>query len=70
MKKLLLVISVKGKRTTEALEFYQVTVSDTAVIVKGNMYSRPNYWVKLASSSVLKGKTTGKNYRFGACNRH
>lgn len=54
---------VKGKRTTEALEFYQVTVSDTAVIVKGNMYSRPNYWVKLASSSVLKGKTTGKNYR-------
>lgn len=54
---------VTGERTTSSLEFYQVEVSDTAVILKGDMYSRPNSWVSIASSSVLKGKQTGKNYR-------
>ncbi|WP_294477327.1 TlpA disulfide reductase family protein [uncultured Bacteroides sp.] len=54
---------VTGVRTTESLEFYQVEISDTAVILKGDMYSRPNTWVSIASSSVLKGSKTGKNYR-------
>lgn len=54
---------VMGSRTTEALEFYQAEVSDTAVILRGDMYSRPNYWVRIASSSVLRGKETGKTYR-------
>ena len=54
---------VMGHRTTDALEFYQAEVSDTAVILRGDMYSRPNYWVRIASSSVLKGKETGKVYR-------
>ena len=54
---------VMGQRTTDALEFYQAEVSDTAVILRGDMYSRPNYWVRIASSSVLKGKETGKVYR-------
>lgn len=54
---------VTGVRTTESLEFYQVEISDTAVILKGDMYSRPNTWVSIASSSVLKGAKTGKNYR-------
>ena len=54
---------VMGPRTTEALEFYQAEVSDTAVILRGDMYSRPNYWVRIASSSVLRGKETGKTYR-------
>ena len=43
---------VMGQRTTDALEFYQAEVSDTAVILRGDMYSRPNYWVRIASSSV------------------
>lgn len=54
---------VVGQRTTASLEFYQAEVSDTAVILKGDLYSRPNYWVSIASSSVLKGKETGKVYR-------
>lgn len=54
---------VIGERTTHSLEFYQVEVSDTAVILKGDMYSRPNTWVSIASSSVLKGKQTGKTYQ-------
>ena len=37
---------VMGQRTTDALEFYQAEVSDTAVILRGDMYSRPNYWVR------------------------
>ena len=52
-----------GARTTDALELYQVEVSDTAVVIKGDMYSRPNSWVSIASSSVLKGRQTGKMYR-------
>lgn len=54
---------VTGVRTTEALDFYQVEISDTAVILKGDLYSRPNTWISIASSSVLKGAKTGKNYR-------
>lgn len=54
---------VTGARTTEALEFYQVEISDTAVVIKGDMYSRPDSWVNIASSSVLKGAQTGKTYR-------
>lgn len=54
---------VTGERTTSSLEFYQVEVSDTAVILKGDLYNNPNSWVSIASSSVLKGKQTGKNYR-------
>lgn len=54
---------VSGVRTTESLEIYRAEVSDTAVILYGNLYNRPNYWVKIASSSILKGKNTNKNYR-------
>lgn len=54
---------VTGARTTDALEFYQVEISDTAVVLKGDMYSRPNSWVSIASSSVLRGRQTGKMYR-------
>lgn len=51
------------KRTDESLEFYRVIVSDTALILEGNLYHRPNYWVKVSSASVLKGRNTGKTYR-------
>lgn len=54
---------VVGKRTTDAIEFYQAEVSDTAIILRGEMYSRPNTWVSIASSSILKGQQTGKKYR-------
>lgn len=54
---------VKGKRTTEMIEFYQVEVSDTAVVLKGDLYNRPQNWVSIAATSVLKGKNTGKSYR-------
>lgn len=54
---------VTGTRTTDALEFYQVEISDTALVLKGDMYSRPNSWISIAASSVLKGKQTGKEYR-------
>ena len=52
-----------GYRSSEALEFCQVEKSDTALILRGDVYNRPGYWVCVASSSVLKGNTTGKTYR-------
>lgn len=54
---------VTGLRTAKSLDFYQAALSDTAVLLKGDLYSRPNTWVSLASSSVLKGTMTGKNDR-------
>lgn len=52
-----------GYRSSEVLEFCQVEKSDTALILRGDVYNRPGYWVCVASSSVLKGNTTGKTYR-------
>lgn len=54
---------VMGTRAFDDLEFYQVEISDTAVIIKGDMYGRPDTWASIASSSVLKGKQTGKIYQ-------
>lgn len=54
---------VTGERTTESLEFYRAEVSDTAVILQGDLYSRPDTWVSIAASSALKGRETGKSYR-------
>lgn len=54
---------VTEKRSTESLEIYRAVVSDTAVILEGNLYNLPKYWVSLASSSILKGRNTGKSYR-------
>lgn len=51
------------QRGTDALEFYRVEVSDTALILHGDVYNFPGYWVKMASSVVLKGRTTGNTYR-------
>ena len=50
------------QKNSEALEFYQVEMSDTALILHGDVYNRPGYWVKIPSSSVLKGRTTGNAY--------
>lgn len=51
------------QRTSDAIEFYQVEVSDTALILRGNVYNHPGYWVKMASSVFLQGRTTGNTYR-------
>ena len=48
---------------TKSLELYQVEMTDTALILHGDLYNRPGYWVSISSSSVLKGRTTGKTYR-------
>lgn len=54
---------VAGARQTNLLEFYRAEVSDTALVLEGDVYHRPGYWVQVASSSVLRGRTTGKTYR-------
>ena len=51
------------QRNSKSLEFYQVELSDTALILHGDVYNRPGNWVRMSSSSVLKGRTTGKTYR-------
>ena len=51
------------QRNSKSLEFYQVEMSDTALILHGDVYNRPGNWVRMSSSSVLKGRTTGKTYR-------
>lgn len=48
---------------TKSLELYQVEMTDTALILHGDLYNRPGYWVSISSSSLLKGRTTGKTYR-------
>ena len=51
------------QRNSKSLEFYQVEMSDTALILHGDVYNRPGNWVRMSSSSVLKGRITGKTYR-------
>lgn len=51
------------QRSSDALEFYQVEMSDTALILRGNVYNSPGYWVKMASSVFLQGRATGNTYR-------
>lgn len=43
-------------------EIYRIKRTDTALIIQGNVYNRPNYWVEL-DSGWLQG-STGKRYRF------
>lgn len=54
---------VEGKRSTDCVEFYRAEVSDTALILRGNLYNRPGHWVQLASLARLTGGVTGKVYR-------
>ncbi|MDE5611415.1 MAG: TlpA family protein disulfide reductase [Odoribacter sp.] len=43
-------------------EIYRITKTDTALLVQGNVYNRPNYWVQL-DTGWLQGNVTGKRYR-------
>ena len=49
-------------RNSEALEISRIERNDTATILYMDAYSRPNYWIRLASSLSLYGNQTGKNY--------
>ena len=51
------------QRNSKSIEFYQVEISDTALTLHGDLYNRPNYWSRISSSSILKGRTTGNTYR-------
>ena len=50
------------KRNTDALEISRIVRNDTATILYMDAYSRPNYWIRLASGLSLHGNQTGKNY--------
>ena len=66
-----LFLSCSGKNIIEYPDFttcneyisvYSIELTDTATILKGNVYHRPNYWVSISSSTILKGKQTDKTY--------
>ena len=50
------------KRNTDALEISRIVRNDTATILYMDAYSRPNYWIRLASELSLHGVQSGKNY--------
>ena len=50
------------KRNTDALEISRIVRNDTATILYMDAYSRPNYWIRLASELSLHGEQSGKNY--------
>lgn len=51
------------KKNTSTMEIYQVVLTDTATILRAEMYNRPNYWVRLSPDTYLEGLTTGKKYK-------
>lgn len=44
------------------LEIYQLERTDTALLLRGNVYNTPGYWVQL-DTGWLQGRATGKRYR-------
>lgn len=50
-------------KNTSTIEIYQVEQTDTATILRAEMYNRPNYWVRLSPDTYLEGLTTGKKYK-------
>lgn len=53
---------VEGARQTDALEIYRAEISDTALILHADAYNSPGNWIQIASTSTLRGNTTGKTY--------
>lgn len=49
-------------RNSDALEISRIVRNDTATILYMDAYSRPDYWLRLASGLSLHGNQTGKNY--------
>lgn len=49
-------------RNSDALEISRIVRNDTATILYMDAYSRPNYWIRLASGLSLHGNQTGKTY--------
>ncbi len=45
---------------TKSLSFEKIELSDSATVLYGVIHFRPNYWVRIASSSFIKAD--GKNY--------
>lgn len=55
-------LSLISKRNTDALEISRIVRNDTATILYMDAYSRPNYWIRLASELSLHGVQSGKKY--------
>lgn len=49
--------------SSDYISIYSIEKKDTATILRGNVYNRPNYWVSIASNTKLKGQETGKEYK-------
>ena len=48
---------------SDLLEFHKIEMTDSTIIFYGNLYNYPGESVNISSSSILKGRTTGKTYR-------
>ena len=54
---------VYSMKNSENIEITRIELSDTTTIVFTEVYSRPNYWIKISSGTTLHGLTTGKEYK-------
>lgn len=52
-----------SETSNDFISIYSIEKTDTATILRGNVYHRPNYWVSISSGTTLKGKETGKEYK-------
>ena len=49
---------------TSTIEFTRIKVNKNETVVSATFWYRYNYWVKICSTCYLKGKNTGKIYKF------
>ena len=52
---------------SKALDIRRVETDGDSVTIYADLYSRPDSWVKIASTAYIKGNHSGKNLPIAAC---
>ena len=51
-----------SEKNTMSFNINSILLSDTATIINGSFYSRPNYWVALDKGTKIIGQQSGREY--------
>ena len=58
---------IETNSTNGYMEITHVEVNKRETVVTATLRHLPNYWIQLDSTEVLKGRQTGKKYKFVRC---
>lgn len=58
---------IETNSTNGCMEITHVEVNKRETVVTATLRHLPNYWIQLDSTEVLKGRQTGKKYKFVRC---